>query len=133
MHGKLPLWIAVAAVVVACSLDSGQARAENRNRTSPDLFYNYYVPPVGCNSVGAAIYPSPRPTPPVVGHTYATYQPLMPHEFLYPHNRHYRRRHAEGGFTWTSVSYGREWFSMPSIPRPPKPVFSLNFIKWEPF
>ena len=132
MLSRLPLWIALAAVVVACSLDSAPARAENRRRTSPDLFYNYYVPPVGYNSVGAAIYPCPRPTPPVVGHAYVTYQPLMPHEFLSPHDRHYRRRNPEGGFTWTSVSYGRERFSMPSIPRPPKPIFSLNFIKWDP-
>ncbi len=133
MYGRLPLWIAVASVVVACSLGSGQARAENRRRTSPDLFYNHYVPPAGCNSVGASIYPSPRPTPPVVGYTYVTYQPLMPHEFMYPHKRHYRRVHPDGGVTRTHVCYSREWLSFPKISRPPKPVFSLNFIKWEPF
>jgi len=129
MLGRLPLWIAMEPVVVACSLDSGRAQAENRNRTSPDLFYNYYVPPAGCNSVAASIYPCPRPVPPVVGHTYVTYQPLMPHEFLYPHARVYRRQHAEGGATRTSVRYGREWFSMPSIPRPPAPIFPLHFFK----
>ena len=49
---------------------------------APILFYNYYVPPVGCTtcgsqgSSGAELYISPRPTPPLVGHTYITYQPL---------------------------------------------------------
>ena len=60
-----------------------------RHSTPGDLFYNYYVPPVGPGSVGAELYPCPRPTPPLVGHTYITYQPLMPHEFLYKHHRHY--------------------------------------------
>lgn len=55
-----------------------------------DLFYNYYVD--GAGGVPAKLYISPRPTPPVVGHTYMTYQPLMPHEYLYrPHLRVYRR------------------------------------------
>lgn len=55
-----------------------------------DLFYNYYVD--GAYGVPAKLYISPRPTPPLVGHTYVTYQPLMPHEFLYrPHLRVYRR------------------------------------------
>ena len=48
----------------------------------PDLFYNYYAWP-SCTGVGAELYVSPRPVPPHVGHTYITYQPLMPHEFLY--------------------------------------------------
>ncbi|HEX7446868.1 MAG TPA: hypothetical protein VF306_04940, partial [Pirellulales bacterium] len=33
-----------------------------------DLFYNYYVP--GYGAPPAQLYPSPRPTPPLVGHTY---------------------------------------------------------------
>lgn len=55
-----------------------------------DLFYNYYVD--GAGGVPAQLYIAPRPTPPLVGHTYVTYQPLMPHEYLYrPHLRVYRR------------------------------------------
>ena len=42
-------------------------------------------------AMGAEMYLSPRPTPPLVGHTYITYQPLMPHEFLYRHHRSYYR------------------------------------------
>ena len=54
-----------------------------------DLFYNYYVGPSVYGGQPAQLYVSPRPTPPFVGHTYITYQPLMPHEFLYKHCRCY--------------------------------------------
>jgi hypothetical protein len=68
------------------------------------LFYNYYVGPGHCGyGVPAQLYLSPRPTPPWVGHTYSTYQPLMPHEMLYKHHRLYIRRHPDGGGTRTKV------------------------------
>ena len=68
-----------------------------------DLFYNYYVGPYPCGTV-AAMYVSPLPVPANVGHTYTTYQPLMPHEFLYRHHRRYHRYYNEGrGLTRTSV------------------------------
>jgi hypothetical protein len=38
-----------------------------------------------------------------VGHTYVTYQPLMPHEFLYKHHRVYKTKHADAPRTRTSV------------------------------
>ena len=66
-----------------------------RHSTPGDVFYNEYVPPVGPGSVGAQLYPCPRPTPPMVGHTYITYQPLMPQEFLYRHHRTYMTRHED--------------------------------------
>jgi hypothetical protein len=80
----------------------------------PDLFYNYYVPPT-CGGVGAELYLSPRPVPAHVGHTYITYQPLMPHEFLYHHHRTYHRYYNSGqGLTRTHVKYGTtlrpDWF-----------------------
>ena len=84
--------------------DSPQAYAVGRQRTAPDLFYNYYVPP-GPYGVGAQLYVCPVPTPPLVGHTYYTYQPLMPHEFLYPHSRSYWRYHSDGRVTRTLVSW----------------------------
>jgi hypothetical protein len=61
----------------------------------PALFYNFYVPN-NCGGVPAQLYIAPRPVPPVVGHTYYTYQPFMPHEFTYPHYRTYRRYYDEG-------------------------------------
>jgi hypothetical protein len=73
----------------------------------PDLFYNYYAWPQ-CSGWGAELYLSPRPVPPHVGHTYYTYQPLYPHEFLYEHHRTYHRYYNGGqGLNRTSVI----WYS----------------------
>jgi hypothetical protein len=79
--------------------------AQARHQTSPDLFYNYYVPPGECGGAGAELYVSPRPVPPLVGHTWVTYQPLMPHEFMYEHCRCYVRRNPGAGLTCTKVCY----------------------------
>lgn len=69
-----------------------------------DLFYNYYAGPGTCGyGVPAKMYLAPRPTPPWVGHTHVTYQPLMPHEFLYKHHRTYVRNHPDGSATRTKV------------------------------
>lgn len=60
----------------------------------PDVFFNFYTPPVpagGYPGMGAQLYVSPRPVPPRVGHTWHTYPPFMPHEFLYKHRRRYIR------------------------------------------
>jgi hypothetical protein len=71
----------------------------------PDLFYNYYAWP-SCTGVGAALYVSPRPVPPNVGHTFITYQPLYPHEFMYAHHRTYHRYYNGGqGLNRTSVHW----------------------------
>ncbi len=70
-----------------------------------DLFYNFYAP----NYVGAVpaqLYVAPRPVPGSVGHTYVTYQPLMPHEFTYPHHRTYRKWYDCGrGMNRTKVTW----------------------------
>jgi hypothetical protein len=96
----VPLALRVARAVLAVCLLA--LIAETAHAGKPDLFYNYYVGPPG---VPAKLYPSPRPTPPMVGWTYITYQPLMPHEFLYHHHRHYYRYYPNGGFTTVSVRY----------------------------
>lgn len=62
---------------------------------SPDLFYNFYAPN-NCGGAPASLYLSPRPVPELVGHTYYTYQPFMPHELLYPHHRTYRHWYDGG-------------------------------------
>jgi hypothetical protein len=78
----------------------------------PDLFYNYYAWPA-CSGVGAELYLSPRPIPPHVGHTYITYQPLYPHEFLYEHHRTYHRYYNGGqGLNRTHVKYWHSPFTV---------------------
>ncbi len=108
----LSTWIATALVVIAVSTSSS-ALAGGRHAPqcreyqygNPDLFYNFYVPPT-CGGVGAEIYIAPLPVPAHVGHTYYTYQPLMPHEMLYQHHRSYHRYYNEGrGLTRTSVHW----------------------------
>jgi hypothetical protein len=69
-----------------------------------DVFYNYYVGPAPyAGGAAAGIFPSPVPTPPLVGHTYITYQPFMPNEFLYKHHRTYHRHHPGHGWVQTQV------------------------------
>jgi hypothetical protein len=76
---------------------------------NPALFYNFYVPN-NCGGVPATLYVAPYPVPQFVGHTYYTYQPLMPHEFMYPHYRKYRNYYDEGrGIDRTKV----QWYSNP--------------------
>jgi hypothetical protein len=67
--------------------------------------FNYYVHPGEAGTVGAQLYVSPRPTPPLVGHTYVTYPPLMPHEFLYQHRRVYHTYNPGSGWTKTRVAW----------------------------
>ena len=87
-----------AAIVLLLAIIGGQTPAAPINggveAPTPDLFYNFYVPPVPAGAypgVGAQLYVAPRPVPPRVGHTWYTYPPFMPHEFLYKHRRHYVR------------------------------------------
>jgi len=73
------------AALLAAAVGLGGSTAQ-----AADLFYNYYVAGVN-GGPPAQLYLVPRPTPPLVGHTYITYQPLMPHEMLYQHHRVYKR------------------------------------------
>lgn len=69
-----------------------------------DLFYNYQVGP-NPSGTAAQMYVSPKPVPPHVGHTYTTYQPLMPHEFLYRHTRSHYAHNPGAGWTRAKVRY----------------------------
>ena len=109
MLRKLAVSLAVlAAFVVVCEFDLAgdhQARAEKRARTADQMFYNYYVPPCGYPPTGAQLYVCPLPTPPLVGHTWVTYTPLSPHEFLWRHSRRYKRYHPDGKVTRVHVRW----------------------------
>jgi len=69
-----------------------------------DLFANYQVGPQP-SGTAAQMYVSPLPTPPYVGHTYTTYQPLMPHENLYKHTRSHYAYVQGSGWTRSKVRY----------------------------
>ena len=68
---QLSLGLAAAALLI-CWASPQQAAAQGG---PPQLFANYYVPAGSPAGVTAQMYPCPWPTPPLVGHTYVTYQP----------------------------------------------------------
>lgn len=100
---RAPAAIAVLTVA-ACLCSSRSAKAQDYCCPGfvPDLFYNYYVPPVACcdhGALGAQLYVSPLPVPPRVGWTYITYPPLAPQEWLYKHKREYWKPNGPYGAT----------------------------------
>jgi hypothetical protein len=40
-----------------------------------------------------------------VGHTYITYPPFAPHEYLWLHSRGYYRVHPDGAYTITTIHW----------------------------
>ncbi|MCY2986199.1 MAG: hypothetical protein NTY15_21435 [Planctomycetota bacterium] len=69
------------------------------------LFDNYFTRG-NANSAEAALYMSPVGVPGWVGHTYNTYQPLYPHQFLYQHHDRYHSYYDGGrGLNRTHASY----------------------------
>jgi hypothetical protein len=70
-----------------------------------DLFYNYYAQPGPYNGAAAQMYVCPKPVPANVGHTWVTYQPFMPHEYMYHHKRAYYTYNPGGGWRRTNVRY----------------------------
>lgn len=78
---------------------------EPRQYGNPDLFYNFYSGG-DCNTANAQMYVSPVPVPQFVGHTFNTYQPLYPHEFMYRHTDRYHNVYDNGrGENRTRVHY----------------------------
>jgi hypothetical protein len=89
------------------------------------LFDNYFTRGYA-NNAEAALYMSPIGVPGWVGHTYNTYQPLYPHQFLYQHHDRYHSYYDQGmGLNRTSAKYyappvrtaGKKVYKMLEIPR----------------
>lgn len=69
------------------------------------LFDNYFTRG-NANSAEARLYMSPVGVPGWVGHTYNTYQPLYPHQFLYQHHDRYHSYYDDGrGLNRTHAQY----------------------------
>jgi hypothetical protein len=112
---SMPLAAALAAGCFwyTCAVSANEAlrpRGDGKRHISyqhqKDLFYNYYANPGPYCGAAAEMYVAPRPVPAFVGHTWVTYQPLMPHEFLYKHNRSYYTYNRGAGWRRTNVRYG---------------------------
>ena len=84
----------MSCVVISAGSSSANPINGGVEAPTPDVFSNYYYPPIPPGpypGVGAQLYVSPQPVPARVGHTWVTYPPFMPHEFLYQHRRRYVR------------------------------------------
>ena len=101
---------ALAAVLVGMCSYSPATYAEGAwQRTityqdKNDLFANYYVGPHP-SGTAAQMYIAPLPVPANVGHTYTTYQPLMPHELMYKHTRSHYAHTPGAGWTRSKVRW----------------------------
>ncbi len=133
---KSLVWTLLAlAMVFQVNLGANNvAHARKNHIAGNDLAYNYYVGPGVCaDGRVAGMYPSPRPTPPMVGHTHITYQPLMPHEFLYRHQRTYWSHHPGAGWSQTKVKYRTGlWPNIWPVRTParPRPVGAVHNLGW---
>ena len=80
----------VAALLTAAFALGNSAEAFERTRVYPrnDIAYNYYT---NGPATPAQMYVSPLPAPAWVGHTYITYQPLLPQAWMNPHANRYVR------------------------------------------
>ena len=99
------LVVGIWQVVTQVEAGEGLWKRTISYQSKRDLFYNFQEGP-NPSGTATAMYVSPVPVPPFVGHTYTTYQPLMPHEYLYKHTRSHYAHVPGSGWTRSKVRYG---------------------------
>jgi hypothetical protein len=89
----------VATIAVAfMSVTAVPASAQfGEGNSANNLFSQYYTQP-GASTTQAGMYMAPHYVPANVGHSYYTYQPLMPHEMMHQHTRNYYNYYNTGGY-----------------------------------
>ncbi|WP_235908593.1 hypothetical protein [Roseiconus nitratireducens] len=93
------------AVAGIHGIGGANAGCQPRKYDHSDLFYNYYTQG-NCNRANAQMYISPLPVPHFVGHTYFTYQPFYPEEYLYWHKNRFHNSYDNGrGMNRTRAVY----------------------------
>ena len=102
----LTIVLGCTSLAVAFEQPGWDGKRHISHQQQKDLFYNYYAQPGPYNGAAAQMYVSPRPVPANVGHTWVTYQPWMPHEFTYKHERSYYTYNPGAGWRRTNVRYG---------------------------
>ena len=75
--------------IVAISFVSESSFAQTSQGDLPNKLFSQYTTQGSASTATAGMYPAPHPVPSNVGASYYTYQPLMPHEMMYPHSRNY--------------------------------------------
>ena len=96
--------LAAVGVSPAAHATEGLYKRVISYQSKQDLFYNAYEGP-NPSGTATAMYISPRPVPPNVGHTYTTYQPFMPHEYLYRHTRSHYAYEPGAGWSRAKIRY----------------------------
>ena len=87
-----------AVAVMACvALVSTSAQAQIGQGDYPNHLFAQYTTQ-GQGGLTAGKYNAPHPVPSHVGHSYRTYEPLMPHEMLYEHERNYFNYYNDNSF-----------------------------------
>lgn len=107
-----------AAVLMACvALVSNSAEAQIGQGNYPNHLFAQYTTQ-GQGGLTAGKYNAPHPVPAHVGHDYRTYEPLMPHEMMYEHQRNYYNYYNDNSYygggpslnvtsvRWQNGSYG---------------------------
>lgn len=89
--------LAALVVFAALAFVSQTASAQIGNGNLPNYLFSQYTTQ-GQGAMTAGQYPAPHPVPPYVGDSYYTYQPLMPHEMMYEHQRNYFNYYNDGSF-----------------------------------
>lgn len=86
------------AILIACvALVSNSAQAQIEPGNYPNHLFAQYTTQ-GQGGLTAGKYIAPHPIPSNVGHSYRTYEPLMPHEMLYEHDRNYFNYYNDNSF-----------------------------------
>ena len=85
------LLVATAVVAFSCVAASPAAAQFGQGNSPNNLFQQY-------STGGAGLYPAPHYSPQLGGQAMYTYQPLMPHEMMYQHQRNYYNYYNTGGY-----------------------------------
>jgi hypothetical protein len=111
------------------AVDSFSVMGGNGYYSNVQPLFNNYFTQGHANSANAAMYMSPIGVPGNVGHTYNTYQPFYPHQYLYAHRDRYHSYYSNGdgtsGLNRTSAHYysppvrtvAKRFYKMIEIPR----------------
>lgn len=91
-------FLVAMAMVVGMSMVAAPAAAQFGNGNSANNLFSQYSTQPGASMTQAGMYPAPHDVPEHVGHSYYTYQPLMPHEMMYQHTRNYYNYYNTGGY-----------------------------------
>ena len=88
---------AAVAFATSIALASQSAQAQIGPGNYPNHLFSQYTTQ-GNGGITAGQYVAPHPVPAHVGHQYTTYEPLMPHEMLYTHERNYYNYYNDNSY-----------------------------------